>query len=39
MGARSAAALQASSFFVGTMKEFLATEWPTEHREPEGIRE
>jgi hypothetical protein len=26
-------------FFVGSMTGFLATEWPTEHAEPEAIRE
>ena len=34
---RSAAAGRSSGFFVGTMKEFLATEWPTEHRDPVGV--
>jgi hypothetical protein len=38
-GDGSAVGSRSSGFFVGTMKEFLATEWPTEHREPEGIRE
>jgi hypothetical protein len=28
-----------SGFFVGTMKEFLETEWPAEHSEPEAIQE
>jgi enterochelin esterase-like enzyme len=27
---------RSSGFFVGTMKEFLATEWPVEHRLPAG---
>jgi len=30
---------RSSGFFVGTMKEFFAAEWPTEHGEPVGIRE
>jgi hypothetical protein len=34
-----AGASRSSGFFLGTLKEFRATEWPTEHREPEGIRE
>jgi len=28
-----------TGFFVGTMKEFRATEWPAEHRLPVGLRE
>jgi hypothetical protein len=35
----SAVAGRSSGFFVGTMKEFLATEWPAEHGEPVGVRE
>jgi enterochelin esterase-like enzyme len=27
---------RSSGFFVGTMKEFLATDWPVEHRSPDG---
>jgi hypothetical protein len=30
---------RSSGFFVGTMKEFLATEWPAEHGTPSEIRE
>jgi hypothetical protein len=30
---------RSTGFFVGTMKEFRATEWPTEHRLPVGVRE
>ena len=30
---------RSSGFFVGSMTEFLATPWPTSHREPEGVRE
>jgi len=33
----SAAAGRSSGFFVGTMKEFRATEWPAEHGEPVGV--
>ena len=29
---------RSSGFFVGTMTEFLATEWPAEHAHPEGTR-
>ena len=30
---------RSSGFFVGTMTEFLATEWPAEHNQPIGVRE
>ena len=35
----SAVASRSSGFFVGTMKEFLATEWPVEHTAPVRVRE
>ena len=38
-GNRGVVGSRSSGFFVGTMKEFLATEWPTEHRDPVGLRE
>jgi fermentation-respiration switch protein FrsA (DUF1100 family) len=31
---RDGVVFRSSGFFVGTMKEFLATEWPAEHRAP-----
>jgi len=30
---------RSTGFFVGSMREFRATEWPTEHRVPVGVRE
>jgi hypothetical protein len=30
---------RSSGFFVGTMQEFRATEWPVEHRLPVGVQE
>ena len=30
---------RSSGFFVGTMREFRATEWPVEHRQPVGVPE
>ena len=30
---------RSTGFFVGSMKEFLATEWPAEHSQPVGVRE
>jgi hypothetical protein len=35
----SAGAGRSSGFFVGSMTEFLDTEWPAEHGKPLGIRE
>jgi hypothetical protein len=29
---------RSSGFFVGSMKEFMATDWPVEHRLPGGVR-
>lgn len=29
---------RSSGFFVGSMKEFMATDWPTEHRRPVGLQ-
>jgi hypothetical protein len=36
---RRTVAHRSAGFFVGTMTEFRATEWPSEHREPAGTHE
>jgi len=38
-GDRGVVGSRSSGFFIGTMKEFLATEWPTEHAAPVGVLE